>query len=92
VRKESADLVQVILDGCAAYATFLHEIFGKRPLQARLRVSRPDRRRRWNNAGLTKVDQELLQHRTAAWLETASSPGAITRKRSELAFIQRSGT
>jgi hypothetical protein len=38
------------------------------------------------------VGQELLQHRTAAWLETASSPGAITRKRSEPAFIQRSGT
>jgi hypothetical protein len=38
------------------------------------------------------VGQELLQHRTAAWLETASSPGVISRKRSELAFIQRSGT
>jgi hypothetical protein len=92
VCKESADLVQVIVDRCAAYTTFIHEIFGKGAFQARLRVPRPDRRRLWNGARLTKVGQELLQHRTAAWLETASSPGAITRKRRELAFIQRSGT
>ena len=92
VRKESADLVQVIVDRCAAYTTFLHEIFGKRAFQARLRVPRQDRRRRWNGAGLTKVGQELLQHRTAAWLETASSPGAITSKRREPVFIQGSGT
>jgi hypothetical protein len=90
VREESADLVQVIVDRCATYATFLREIFRKGAFQARLRFQ--DRSRRRNSARLPKAGQELLEHRTAARLKTASLPGAIACEIREPPFIQLSGT
>lgn len=92
MREKSADLVQVIVDRCVAYATFLGEIFGKRAFQARLCVPRQDRSRGWSGARFPKVGQELFQYRTAARLEMASSPAAIACELREPSFIQLSST
>jgi hypothetical protein len=92
VREKSADLVQVIVDGCVTYAAFLREIFRERAFQPRLRVPRQDRSRGRNGARRPEVSQELLEHRTVAPPKTTSPSGAIAGEVPEPPFIHVSGT
>ena len=92
VREESADLVQVIVDGCSAYSAFLREIFRERAFQPRLRVPRQERSRGRNSARRPEVSQELLEHRTVAPPKTTSPSGAIPGEVREPPFIHVSDT